>query len=167
MGEVSEFLLLHFSFLFFLLFYFFNLRGQFGIRYPSVKFNEIETNRLELKMVPEGSSCPSPTSYFQDSSPLPPLGSSGIQTFTHSIRFEDHSPRYLRTTGLLLSHDYDRKAGWNDQSMVNIKRQASPRPKTDPGYQFGVDFINPDTGNKVTLKTEVEQNPQKYSATFK
>lgn len=152
-------------FLLIILNYFF--RSKFGVTHPSVKFNEIETNRLELKLVPEGTSCPSPTTYFRDSPPLPPLGSSGIQTFTHSIRFHDTSPRYLKTTGLLLSPDFDKKTGWSDKSLVDIKHQPSPRPKTDPGYQFGVDFINPDTGHKVTLKTEVEQSPMKYSSSFK
>lgn len=132
-----------------------------------MKFNDIETNRLELKLIPEGQRCPSPTTYFVDSSPLPPLGSSP-RSFPHDKRFRMSAPKYLKTSGLTLSHDFDRREGWREGlSPVKMASQSSPRPKTDPGYQFGVDFINPDTGSKVTIKTEVEQSPMRYSKSFK
>jgi hypothetical protein len=143
-------------------------RSQFGPQPSSaVKFNDIETNRLELKLIPEGQRCPSPTTYFVDSSPLPPLGAAP-RSFAHDQRFRTSSPKYLKTSGLTLSHDFDRQEGWRERvSPVKIALQPSPRPKTDPGYQFGVDFINPDTGGKVTIKTEVEQSPMRYSTAFK
>jgi hypothetical protein len=134
---------------------------------PAVRFGDVDTDRLALKLVPEGERCPSPTTYFMDSTPLPPLGSAPL-SFPHEQRFRNAAPKYLKTTGLTLSHDYDRHDGWREStSPVQIARQASPRPKTDPGYQFGVDFINPDTGGKVTFKTEVQQSPMRYAASFK
>jgi hypothetical protein len=89
-------------------------------------------------------------------------------SFPHDPRFRTSTPKYLKTSGLTLSHDFDRREGWREAlSPVKIALQPSPRPKTDPGYQFGVDFINPDTGGKVTIKTEVEQSPMRYSKAFK
>lgn len=132
-----------------------------------MKFNNIETDRLELKFRPVDERCPSPTSYFVHTSPLPPLGTRA-QSFPQEERFRGSSPNYVRTTGMTLSHDFDRHEGWREGvSPVNISLQSSPRPTTEPGFQFGVDFINPDTGSKITIKTEVEKSPRKYAAIFK
>jgi hypothetical protein len=134
-----------------------------------LKFNSIEIGRLELEVVPSGSPCPSPTYYFKDATISPPsTAGSGTLPFDGTKRFVDANPKYLKTTGLLLSGDFDRKDGWdNARGNVALDKQTDPRTAVDKGYQYGVDFINPDVGNKITLKTEVENHHVRHAASFK
>lgn len=120
-------------------------------------------------MVPPGSACPSPTYYFRDTSISPPPSTGkGVLPFEGTKRFVDSSPKYLKTTGLLLSSDYDRQDAWlNARGNVHLEKQTEPRTEVDKGYQYGVDFINPDVGNKITLKTEVENHHIRHAASFK
>jgi hypothetical protein len=114
----------------------------------------------------ENEPTPSPTYYFQDSSPPVPTSTPAV-SFAHAPRFEEHPPTYVKTSGLLLSHNYDEQEGWKSRGSYEIDKQPSPRPPESGGYQFGVDFINPDVGNKITFKTSVETNNYRYAAAFK
>ena len=143
--------------------------GRQGLHSPGVKFHDVETGRLELEVVPPGTPCPSPTYYFRDPSLSPPPSApTGVLKFDSTPRFRSGSPKYLRTTGLLLSADYDKKDAWhNATGNIDIAKQISPRSKHDHGFQYGVDFINPDVGNKMTLKTTVERHHIRHAASFK
>lgn len=142
--------------------------GRQGLSSPGLKFNDVEIGRLQLEVIPDGTPCPSPTYYFRDPACSPPPSSPiGVLKFDGTRRFVDDTPVYTKTTGLLLAHDFDRKEAWRGRGNVEVGKQIEPRPKTDAGFQYGVDFINPDVGNKITFKTEVENHHVRHAASFK
>lgn len=140
--------------------------GRQGITAPSAKFNTIPTDRLSL----EECQAPSATSYFKDGLPSPKV--LGVIPFSAEKRFVDSNPDYLQWTGATLSCNFDREQSWVDNKIVNIRAQtphdfscfiASEREQFD----YGVDFIEPDCGNKMTIATSAKTDHQKYSYPFK
>ena len=129
-----------------------------------MKFSGEKSDRIDISYVNE----PSPTTYFQgciDAAPRP--ATTGSVTFSNADRFIDTNPPYVKDTGLLLDHDFDRERTWKSRGSYRIKVQTNPRTKSREMSDLGVDFINTDSGNKITFKTAVQKNKYRYAPCFK
>eukprot|EP00607_Mallomonas_marina_P011065 CAMPEP_0182424802 /NCGR_PEP_ID=MMETSP1167-20130531/11068_1 /TAXON_ID=2988 /ORGANISM="Mallomonas Sp, Strain CCMP3275" /LENGTH=341 /DNA_ID=CAMNT_0024604895 /DNA_START=106 /DNA_END=1131 /DNA_ORIENTATION=+ len=123
----------------------------------------------KTRSFPSLSSAPPVTAYFEDisykpcSQRAPRLGADKSNRFHHMFKRE----RHVTTTGLLLSHDYDRESAWGKPDVpVTLCLKESARPATK-AQVFPVPSLMPDSGTKMSLKRTVETSPMKYSAVFK
>eukprot|EP01041_Mallomonas_annulata_P005426 gene5426-10880_t len=104
---------------------------------------------------------PSPTTYFNDVS-FKPTGSVPNFKVDKVQRFRTHhQPKHLRHTGLLLSHDFDRKLCEPDIPLSLARREvARPSPKVEV---YPVPHLNPNALHKMSLQKCVEKSSRKYA----
>ena len=136
--------------------------GSQGRRVASPVFSSVSSNRSCLAEDPS----PSPTTYFRNPPQSP--SSPGVK-FGRAPRLHDlpRAVAYKKTTGLLLGPSHDAAEHWTKpKADLNLKKQTY-RKEDKPQHEYGIDFINPDQGGKITFKTAIATTPLKYSTPFK
>ena len=133
--------------------------NRYELSPKAVKFDGPEGDRSTLKY----SDGPSPITY----SPVRPSTTGSIK-FNKADRFtDDMASAYKRGTGLTLSPNYDASDSWKSRANYEMKKQLNARNKLPILSDHGVDFVNTDSGKKMTLKTEVERSNYHYAPCFK
>ncbi len=92
-------------------------RSAQGSRSRSIKFSDCPSDRMNL----EYEDAPSATSYSPNFEAVLPRSSHGVIPFNSVPRFNNpyyRKPGYAQTSGLILSHDYDRKKGWRSLKFM-------------------------------------------------
>jgi hypothetical protein len=140
-----------------------------GYRARAIKFNDMPTNRAELIYDEEGS--PSATSYRPNNEFCRPRTSTGVLPFDNDVsRFEHPIYRkegYVKTSGMALSPDFDRKNGWEKPDIPIKLDFTGPRLKKAVPPVTTAREPRPDYGDKISVATAAAKTNKKYAMCFR